>query len=111
MAKEFIQSETEGPKGWTVWKVVGRIDTQTADAAYQQGEAIVKTSEKTVLDMSQMDYLSSAGLRVLLRLNKLALKSGKRFTVSGPVGMVSSVLQDSGMDELLKMKGSLEELD
>ncbi len=83
MAKEFMQSEMEGPKGWKVWKVVGRIDTQTADTAYEKGEAIVNTNDKTVLDMSEMDYLSSAGLRVLLRLNKLAAKSGKSFTVAG----------------------------
>lgn len=111
MAKTFIQSEMEGPKDWTIWKIVGSIDIQTADAAYEKGEAIVLSHDKVVLDMSEMDYLSSAGLRVLLRLSKLAVKSGKVFTVSGPVGMVNTVLKDSRMDVLLKMKNSLDELD
>ena len=111
MAKEFAQSEAAGPKGWTVWKVVGRIDTQAADAAYATGEGIVQKCDKTVLDMSEMEYLSSAGLRVLLRLNKLAAKSGKSFTVAGPTGMVKTVLEDSGMDVLLKLKDSLDELE
>ncbi len=111
MAKEFSQTQLEGPNGWKVWKVVGRIDTQTADTAYETGEAVVNANDKTVLDMSEMDYLSSAGLRVLLRLNKLAMKSGKSFTVAGPAGMVRTVLEDSGMDVLLKLKGSLDELD
>ena len=86
MEKEFLQTETAGANGWTVWSVNGRIDMVTAEKAYATGEDIVNRNEKTVLDMSGMDYLSSAGLRVLLRLNKLAKKSGKEFTLCGPSG-------------------------
>lgn len=88
----------------------GRIDMVTAEKAYATGEDIVNRNEKTVLDMSGMDYLSSAGLRVLLRLNKLAKKSGKEFTLCGPSGIVKSVLEDSGMDALFTIYASLNEL-
>lgn len=111
MAKEFAQKESMGKNGWAVWTVTGRIDTATADAAYTAGEAIVQKNTKTVMDMAGMDYLSSAGLRVLLRLNKLAKKSGAQFTLSGPTGIVKSVLEDSGMDALFNIYASLEELD
>ena len=110
MEKEFLQTETAGAKGWTVWSVNGRIDMVTAEKAYATGEDIVNRNEKTVLDMSGMDYLSSAGLRVLLRLNKLAKKSGKEFTLCGPSGIVKSVLEDSGMDALFTIYASLNEL-
>ena len=106
MEKEFLQTETAGANGWTVWSVNGRI----AEKAYATGEDIVNRNEKTVLDMSGMDYLSSAGLRVLLRLNKLAKKSGKEFTLCGPSGIVKSVLEDSGMDALFTIYASLNEL-
>ncbi len=110
MEKEFSQTETAGANGWTVWSVNGRIDMVTAEKAYATGEDIVNRNEKTVLDMSGMDYLSSAGLRVLLRLNKLAKKSGKEFTLCGPSGIVKSVLEDSGMDALFTIYASLNEL-
>lgn len=110
MAKEFTQIESQGPNGWTVWAVTGRIDTITADTAYAMGEGILQKSTKMVLDMSDMDYISSAGLRVLLRLNKLAKKSGKEFNLSGASGIVKSVLEDSGMDTLFTTWGSLDEL-
>ena len=110
MEKEFLQTETAGVNGWTVWSVNGRIDMVTAEKAYATGEDIVNRNEKTVLDMSGMDYLSSAGLRVLLRLNKLAKKSGKEFTLCGPSGIVKSVLEDSGMDALFTIYASLNEL-
>lgn len=110
MEKEFLQTEIAGANGWTVWSVNGRIDMVTAEKAYATGEDIVNRNEKTVLDMSGMDYLSSAGLRVLLRLNKLAKKSGKEFTLCGPSGIVKSVLEDSGMDALFTIYASLNEL-
>ena len=110
MDKEFLQTETAGANGWTIWSVNGRIDMVTAEKAYATGEDIVNRNEKTVLDMSGMDYLSSAGLRVLLRLNKLAKKSGKEFTLCGPSGIVKSVLEDSGMDALFTIYASLNEL-
>ncbi len=110
MEKEFLQTETAGANGWTVWSVNGRIDMVTAEKAYATGEDIVNRNEKTVLDMSGMDYLSSAGLRVLLRLNKLAKKSGKEFSLCGPSGIVKSVLEDSGMDALFTIYASLNEL-
>ena len=109
MEKEFLQTAA-GANGWTVWSVNGRIDMVTAEKAYATGEDIVNRNEKTVLDMSGMDYLSSAGLRVLLRLNKLAKKSGKEFTLCGPSGIVKSVLEDSGMDALFTIYASLNEL-
>lgn len=111
MEKEFLQNESAGPNGWTVWSVNGRIDMVTAEQAYAMGEDIVQRNQKTILDMSGMDYLSSAGLRVLLRLNKLAKKSSKEFTLCGPSGIVKSVLEDSGMDALFTIYPSLNELD
>lgn len=109
MAKEFMQKESAGPNGWTVWSVSGRIDMVTADTAYAKGEEIVLRSPKTVLDMTEMEYLSSAGLRVLLRLKKLAKKQGGEFALAGPSGIVKSVLEDSGMDALFTVWASPDE--
>lgn len=42
-----------------------------------------------VVDLSRLEYVSSAGLRVLLRLAKQAKKEGKDFAlVAAPQGMV-----------------------
>ena len=110
MGKEFLQKESAGSNGWTVWSVSGRIDMMAADAAYAMGEEIVLRSPKTVLDMADMEYLSSAGLRVLLRLNKLAKKNNRQFALAGPSGIVKTVLEDSGMDALFTVWASPDEV-
>lgn len=110
MAGELIQEERKLENGWTVWMVRSRIDLKTADEVYKRGEEIIAKSDKTALDISGVEYLSSAGIRAMLRLNKLARKSSKEFTVVGANGMPKAVLEDSGMDVLLKAKESVDEL-
>ncbi len=110
MVSNFLQKTSIGPNGWMVWSISGRIDMLTADAVYNTGEEIVLSNPKTVLDMSEMDYISSAGLRALLRLNKLAKKEGRTFSLACPSGIVKSVLEDSGMDALFAVWASLEEV-
>ena len=46
MEKEFLQTETAGANGWTVWSVNGRIDMVTAEKAYATGEDIVNRNER-----------------------------------------------------------------
>ncbi len=110
MKKEFIQSEAAGPNGWTVWGVSGRIDITTAEDAYARGEEIVRKSGKTALDLSEVDYVSSAGIRVMMRLFDLAEDNGKEFTVVGAAGTVARVLKETGMDTLLQMQETVNDL-
>ncbi|MCR5439326.1 MAG: STAS domain-containing protein [Selenomonas sp.] len=70
----------------------------------------MKQGPKTVLDMSSVVYISSAGLRVLFRLLKKAKREGKEFTVAGAAVPVKKVLIDSNMDMLLNMRESVESL-
>lgn len=58
-------------------KIAGRLDTTTAPEL----EAVLKESydgvEKLVLDFTTLEYLSSAGLRVLLSAQKIMNKQGE----------------------------------
>ena len=110
MANEITHKEEKLENGWTVWSVEGRIDIATADGVYEKGSEILGRAEKLVLDMSAVSYLSSAGIRIIVRLFKSAKKQGKEFTVAGAVGMVKTVLEDSNLDTVLKMRGSLADL-
>ena len=110
MASEVVQKETKLANGWLAWRVEGRIDISNAESVYLSGEKIVEREDRTVLDMEAVSHISSAGLRVLLRLFKKASKEGKEFAVAGAAGMVKKILLDSNMNSYLTMHQSLDEL-
>ena len=60
--------------------------------------------------MSGLEYLSSAGIRILLRLTKQAQAEGKDFALVGATGMVKVVLAESRMDMFAKIYASADEL-
>ncbi|MBE5783406.1 MAG: STAS domain-containing protein [Clostridiales bacterium] len=56
--------------------LAGRLDTTTAPQLENELKASLDGIEKLVLDFSSLDYLSSAGLRVLLSAQKTMNKQG-----------------------------------
>ncbi|MCQ2776197.1 MAG: STAS domain-containing protein [Bacilli bacterium] len=55
----------------------GRLDTTTAPELEKVLTEIVPTINSLVLDFEELEYLSSAGLRVLLNTQKAISKQGK----------------------------------
>ena len=57
--------------------LIGRLDTVTAPELEAEISAILPTAESLVLDMEKLEYISSAGLRVILKTQKaLTQKAG-----------------------------------
>ncbi len=55
---------------------VGRLETTTAPQLEEQINAVLEDAEKLILDFQGLEYLSSAGLRVLLSTHKAFMKRG-----------------------------------
>ena len=60
--------------------------------------------------MSATDYISSAGLRALLRLSKKAKRAKKLLVVFGATGIIKDVFAASGMDMLITVYNSIDDL-
>ena len=111
MANKQISYEVSEKNGWTVWAIVGSMDIITSPEAEEKGSQVLANGTKIVADLSRLEYVSSAGLRVLLRLAKQAKKEGKEFAlVAAPQGMVANLLRESRIDMLVRMMDSLNEL-
>lgn len=54
----------------------GRLDTSTAPQLEQELKDSLDNISELILDMKQLDYISSAGLRVLLSAQKIMNKQG-----------------------------------
>ena len=52
-------------------KIVGRLDTSTAPALEAAVDGCAADTKELILDCSALEYVSSAGLRVILKVQKL----------------------------------------
>jgi anti-sigma B factor antagonist len=57
--------------------IEGRLDTLTAPEFEEKLEPELEDTEKLVLDLAELEYISSAGLRVLLSAMKIMEEQGE----------------------------------
>lgn len=92
------------PNGKTEMKLEGRIDSGNAQ---QVQEALLKAAQETnnlVLNFKDLDYISSAGLRALLVLQKQMNFKGGRVTLSNVSEGVREVFELTGFVNLLNIE-------
>ena len=54
----------------------GRLDTTTAPELEKELKSVIESADALTLDFGSLDYISSAGLRVLLSAHKAMSKKG-----------------------------------
>ena len=95
-----LSTEMEG--GTTVVVPVGRIDGSTA-SPFQ--EALLKLIEEgtgpLVVDFEKIEYISSAGLRVLLLAAKQLQAGGRKIVLCAMRDHIAEVFKISGFSEIL----------
>jgi len=80
----------------------GRIDANSADVLQFKLEEVLKTSCKSIiLNMLQVEYLSSIGIRVLLKIYKQAAENEGSFKIEEPSQIVKNVLGMVALKEML----------
>lgn len=92
-----------------VVSVSGRLDTLTSPDLDKAGKGWIEGGRiDVVLDLNELDYISSAGLRSVLALAKAIEANGGRIVLSGAKGMVQEVLSMSGFDSFLRILPDLD---
>lgn len=87
-----------------IHRVSGRIDTGTAADAERKLTAEVRQGRRVVLDMTQVAYVSSAGLRVVLMAAKLAKANRGAVALFGLQATVREVFTMSGFDKVVTIR-------
>ncbi len=96
-----INKVTEGDKLTIVLK--GRLDTTTAPELEEQVNASVSGIKTLLFDVSSMEYISSAGLRVLLASQKIMNKQGG-MKVLHPSDDVKEIFEVTGFSDILTIE-------
>ncbi|PWC28068.1 STAS domain-containing protein [Teichococcus aestuarii] len=94
---EIVEVRAEGA---TVAVLEGRLDTVTAPLVEARLLALLEEGA-VVADLAAVRYVSSAGLRVLLRAAKQGMGSGRGFSICGLQSPVREVFEISGFDRII----------
>ena len=82
----------------------GRLDTLTSPKLESELEPSVATAQNLVLDLAGVDYLSSAGLRLLLTYQKRFKAAGGTFKLVNVQSCVLDILRMTGFLKILTVE-------
>jgi anti-anti-sigma factor len=100
----LVQESLEG--GTRVLQLSGRLDNAAAADADATLSMDAGATQALVLDLSELTYISSAGLRVILKAAKQAQGAKRSFAVAGLQPAVREIFAVTGFDTLIAIHGS-----
>ncbi len=83
--------------------VVGRLDTTTAPSLEATLNTAIGDNTELVLDFAELEYISSAGLRVILATQKIMNKQGK-MVIKNVNADVMEVFEITGFTDILTIE-------
>ncbi|MCD7729454.1 MAG: STAS domain-containing protein [Clostridia bacterium] len=86
-----------------ILKPVGRLDTTTAPLLEAELKKSISGIENLTLNFESLDYLSSAGLRVLLSAQKVMNKQGK-MVIQNVNETIQEVFEITGFSDILTIE-------
>lgn len=89
-------------------KPVGRLDSLTSPDFEREMEEYVRTpANNLLLDFNDLDYISSAGLRVVLNVAKVYRGIDWQFAACNMQDHIREVFEISGFDSFIKIYNSI----
>lgn len=84
--------------------VEGRIDTITSQDLDKEINAEIGNFDSLILDFADLEYISSAGLRVLIATQKKLKPENIPFIIKNVNDIVNEIFRMSGFDKILKIE-------
>ena len=96
-----INKSIDGSKA--LFALEGRLDTTTAPQLDEEIKSSLDGVEKLVFDMAKLEYISSAGLRVLLSAQKVMNKQGSMI-VKNVSEEINEIFEVTGFVDILTVE-------
>ena len=110
MNTDFSVEERNEGSAW-ILAASGELDLRTSpDLEERLDRAWAAGAELVILDLRQIDFMDSTGLRVLLGSHQRAQETGRRFALVRGADQVERVLTLTGVHDLLTIVDAPEEL-
>jgi anti-sigma B factor antagonist len=90
--------------------LTGKLDVEGEEQIGRQFEQLTSGGGKaTIVDMSDVTYLASLGIRLLFTCAKSLFADGKKMVVVSPQPMVEETLETSGTASLIPIARTVED--
>jgi len=87
-----------------ILRLFGRIDAASSSLLQNRLQALLKDAHKVIImDFSNIDYLSSAALRVLLSFTKKYKENKKKLGIFSITDEVMDLIKLTGFDKILNI--------
>ena len=96
-----IKQKKEDDK--VIIQINGRIDTTTAPELLENLKGIMPQTKELVLDFENVDYVSSAGLRVVLFAQKTMNGQGGNMTITHVCDDIMETFELTGFTDILNI--------
>lgn len=93
----MIDFKVETKDSKCVFSIIGRVDAVSAATFDKKSQEVFAANSDVVVDCSGLEYLSSAGIRVIM----CWLKARYKFVMYAVDSNVKNVLEMTGIDEFL----------
>ena len=104
-----VEITVEEEKGVHVVKLDGRLDASTTPVVEKKLAGLIEVSSKIAIDFTNVDYLSSAGMRLLLSLTKKMDAKGGQAAFFGMDEDVLEIIRMAGFERILKIFNTKDE--
>ncbi len=95
---------------WILLKLKGRLDANSAPELDKELDSEIEKRLDIVLDFSELDYISSMGLRSIMRAAKKTYDLHHHVAICGMKGMVKDTIESSGMTGLVDVYDDISRL-
>jgi anti-sigma B factor antagonist len=100
----MLSIETDNRQSVSVMKVKGRVDSETAPELDDAlARLLQENRNQIVLNLQGVEYISSAGLRAVVKAYQAAKKSGGDMRLASVSTPVEVILRTVGMMQMLQM--------
>ncbi|MDN0069226.1 STAS domain-containing protein [Collinsella ihumii] len=90
--------------GILTFSLEGRLDTTTSPRLHEELIPAIDGIHDVVLDFSHLEYVSSAGLRVLLAAQKQSAARGTSLTLTGVNDEIMEIFEMTGFIDILTIE-------
>ncbi|MGN0180458.1 MAG: STAS domain-containing protein [Monoglobaceae bacterium] len=95
--------EKKAENGNVTLKIEGRLDTTTAPELERALDEVLEGAKELVFDMNGLEYISSAGLRVILKAQKVMNTQGS-MKLTGVNDSIMEVFDITGFLDILTIE-------